>query len=149
MNLQILRILRVCRLELIKLKQNDDKLKEEYWRTIIQECNHATKNSKMTKKEWLKMNNISEATFYNWQKLFRNEIATDLMIENAQEKVRNELIVSNPVKEVEFVELKSSVSPPICTSGAVLKFNHASIEITDDISEELLSKIFKVISYVE
>ena len=150
MNLQTIRILRVCRLELIKLKQNDDKLKEEYWRAIIQECNRVTKSSKMTKKEWLKENNICDATFYIWQKRFRNEIATDLLIENAQEKVRNELVVSNPIKEVEFVELKpSAVSPIPPTSGAVLKFNHASIEIKDDISEELLSKIFKVISHVE
>ena len=104
----------------------------------------------MTKKEWLKENNICDATFYIWQKRFRNEIATDLLIENAQEKVRNELVVSSPIKEVEFVELKpSAVSPIPPTSGAVLKFNHASIEIKDDISEELLSKIFKVISHVE
>ena len=137
-------------MELIKLKQNDDKLKEEYWRAIIQECNRVTKSRKMTKKEWLKENNICDATFYIWQKRFRNEIATDLLIENAQEKVRNELVVSNPIKEVEFVELKpSAVSPIPPTSGAVLKFNHASIEIKDDISEELLSKIFKVISHVE
>lgn len=131
------------------MKQNDDKLREEYWRTIIQECNRVTKTTKMTKEEWLKENNISKATFFKWQKLFRNEIATDLLIENAQEKVRNELVVSNPVKEVEFIELKPSAVPPTCTSGAVLKFNHASIEIKDDISEELLSKIFKVISHVE
>ena len=52
MNLQTIRILRVCRLELIKLKQNDDKLKEEYWKAIIQECNRITKSRKMTKKVW-------------------------------------------------------------------------------------------------
>ena len=101
-------------------------------------------------KEWLKENNIPEATFYIWQKRFRNEIATDLLIENAQEKVRNELVASNPIKEVEFVELKpSAFSPTPRSFGAVLKFNHASIEIKDDISEELLSKIFMVIAHVE
>lgn len=137
-------------MELIKLKQNDEKLKEEYWRAIIQECNRITKSSKMTKKEWLKENNIPEATFYIWQKRFRNEIATDLLIENAQEKVRNELVLPNPIKEVEFVELKpSAFSPTPRSFGAVLKFNHASIEIKDDISEELLSKIFMVIAHVE
>lgn len=132
------------------MKTSADKLKDEHWKMIVQECNRAIQNGTTTKKEWLKVNNISQATFYKWQKQFRNEIATDLLIENAQEKVRNELVVSNPVKEVEFVELKPSAVPPSpCTSGAVLKFNNASIEINDNISEELLSKIFKVISHVE
>ena len=106
MSLQTLRYPRVCRLELNKLKDNTEKLKTKRWKTIIQECNRVTKSGVMTKKEWLKANNISEATFYNWQKLLINQVATDLLIQNADMKVQNELIVSNPVKEVEFVELR-------------------------------------------
>lgn len=137
-------------MELIKLKQSADILKEEHWKNIILECNCATKNGKMTKKEWMKENNICEATFYKWQQQLRNEIATDVLIQNAQMKVNNELIVSNPIKEVEFVEVKpSATNHNVCTSGAVLKFNHVDIELNDDISEVLLSKIFKVISNVE
>ena len=137
-------------MELIKLKQSTDKLKEEHWKAIIQECNRATRDGEVTKTEWLKTNNICQATFYNWQKQFRNHIATDLLIESAQSIVQSEMTVTKPVNEVEFVELKKAIPPSeVINIGAVLKINHAIIELNDDISEELLSKIFKVISHVE
>lgn len=137
-------------MELIKLKQYDDKLKEEYWKAIVQECNQATMTGEIEKKEWLKERNISRATFYKWQKLFRNEIATNLLIENAQEKAKNGSFVANTTKEVEFIELRPTTAvQKTSSSSAVLKFNHASIEINDDISEDLLSKIIKVISHAE
>lgn len=131
---------------MIKLKQSAIKLKEEHWKTIIQECNRAVQNGETTKNEWLKDHNISQATFYNWQKHFRNALATDILIEHAQTKTQNNEIVSVPAKEVEFVELKPSINT---TSGAILNFNHACIEIKDNISEELLCKIFKVIANVK
>ena len=135
---------------MIELNQSANKLKEEHWKTIVQECNRAVLSGETTKNEWLKVHNINQATFYNWQKHFRNVVATDILIEHAQTNTPNELVVSVPAKEVEFVELKpTSTSPKSGSSGATLNFNHACIEIKDDISEELLSKIFKVILNVK
>ena len=137
-------------MELNKMIDSTELLKEEQWRVIIQDCNRVTKSGEMTKREWLNANHIREATFYKWQQRLRNEVATNLLIQSADMKGNNELIVTNPSKEVEFVEVKPSpVSTQISTSGAVLKFNHVSIEINEDISERLLSKLFKVISNVE
>lgn len=128
------------------MSHSADKLKEEYWKSIIQECNQATQNGKMTKTEWLEANNINQATFYRWQQNLRNKVATDMLIQRAQ----NELVVSNPVTKVEFVEVKPSDNNQVnSTTGATLKYNHVNIELNDSISEELLCKIFKVISNVE
>lgn len=132
------------------MKQSANKLKEEHWKTIVQECNRAVQSGETTKNEWLKAHNISQATFYNWQKHFRNVIATDILIEHAQTKTHNNIVVSAPAKEVEFVEVKPSVISSVnSTSGATLNFNHACIEIKEDISEELLCKIFRVIANVK
>ena len=125
-----------------------NKLKEEQWKSIIQECNRATQNGEMTKTEWFEANHINPATFYKWQSILRNELATEVLIQNAQ--INNELIVSNPIQEVEFVEVKPTiVKQTVSTTGATLKFNHIDIELNDDISVELLSKILKVIKNVE
>lgn len=85
------------------MKQSADKLKEEYWKQIVQECNRVVKNREMTKTQWLEANNICQPTFYNWQKQFRNDIATERLIENAQEKAKKELVVTNQTKAVEFI----------------------------------------------
>lgn len=135
-------------MELIKMGSSTNKLKVEHWKRIIQECNRATQSGEITKAEWLKMNHINSATFYRWQLYLRDELATEVLIQNAQ--INNELVVSNPVKEVEFVEVKPTiVKQTISTIGATLKYNQVDIALSDDISEELLSKIFKVIKNVE
>ena len=104
----------------------------------------------MTKTEWLKVNKITPATYYKWQMYFRNELATEVLIQRAQTSVQNELVVSEPITQVEFVEIKPVDDKPVIpTSGATLKFNQVNIELNDDISEELLSKLFKVIRNVE
>ena len=132
------------------MSHSADKLKEEYWKNIIQECNRATQNGEMTKTEWFKANNINPATFYRWQQNLRNEFATEVLIQRAQTSVQNELVVSEPITQVEFVEIKPvDNKPTISTTGATLKFSHVNIELNDDISEELLSKLFKVIRNVE
>ena len=132
------------------MSHSANKLKEEYWKNIIQECNQATQTGEMTKTEWLKVNKITPATYYKWQMYFRNELATEVLIQRAQTSVQNELVVSEPITQVEFVEIKPVDDKPVIpTSGATLKFNQVNIELNDDISEELLSKLFKVIRNVE
>ena len=96
----------------------------------------------MTKTEWFKANNINPATFYRWQQNLRNEFATEVLLQRAQTSVQNEIVVSNPVKEVEFIEIQPvDNTSVVCTSKATLKFNHVDIELNDDISEELLSNL--------
>lgn len=130
--------------------KSTNKLKEEYWRNIIQECNQATKDGLMTKTEWFEIHNINPATFYRWQQYLRDEFATEVLIQRSQTSVQNEIVISNPVKEVEFVEIQPVDNKQTAsTTGATLKFNHVDIELNEDISEELLSKIFKVIRNVE
>ena len=117
------------------MSHSANKLKEEYWKNIIQECNRATQSGEMTKTEWFEANHINPATFYRWQSYLRNELATEVLIQNAQ--INNEVIVSHPIQEVEFVEVKPTiVKQTVSTTGATLKFNQVNIELNDDISEE-------------
>lgn len=100
-----------------------NELRRQYWTNIIKECNTSGKK----KKDWLKEHNISDKTFYYWQRIIRNQVVSDK---------ENPLVL---LEEPNETPLKSSPSVSISKKDI-------HIEINEDISDALLLKIMRALN---
>ena len=129
------------------MDQSSHKLREQHWMTIIQQCNRESKEEGITKLEWMERNNINYHSFYRWQHKLRNNIASELLI--AQAKMPVAAVVESPVPQ--FAEV---LPPQPCTvadasSKTVLRCKNITVELSEDITDQLLMRLIKVLSYVE
>ncbi len=117
-------------------------VRSAHWKNIVQRCQQ--RQSDQSVKRWLKENDILEQSYYYWQRKFRNE-AFDQMEQNCFPSVQN---TNN---EVSFVEIAAPVhqepleshSSDLIKPTAVIKTATMSIAISNDISDQLLSKLLK------
>lgn len=103
--------------------------RHEYWKRVVTECNQ----SGMKKKDWMKIHNISPKGFYRWQKIFADEDASSLLSSDHE-----------PC-QCSFVELTPSLLPEK-VSSAVIRKGNISVEITESVTDEFLSRIFRVMT---
>lgn len=98
-------------------------------------------------KKWLDENGIDEKQYYYWQRRIRNLVA---------ETTSKSLPATRPTGEVTFVEMPSPIErqvecpdKAVASSGpaALIRTSKLEIELSNDISDELLSKILKVTAY--
>lgn len=108
------------------------------WASIIREC----RNSGMTVKAWCLENNVNNKQFYYWQHRVREE--TYKAIEKYE-----------PNKPANFVQLPvpafvdSSENPTSFTADMIVHIGNNVLELSNTVSEELLSKVLKVMSDVK
>ena len=116
------------------------------WKNIIQRCQQ--RPSDQSVKRWLEENDILEQSYYYWQRKFRNEVY--------EQMDKNQLpSIQNTNNEVSFVEIAtSSHSLPLadCSSDvikptAVIKTATMSIALSNDISDQLLSKLLQEVTH--
>lgn len=128
------------------MNQSSHKLREQYWMSVIQQCNRECKEEGITKRQWMERHNINYQTYYRWQQRLRNEAASELLV--AQTQISVPTVVESSVPQ--FAEV-----PPVysqCStnsSQAVLRCKNITIELNDDITDHLLLKLVKVLNYVE
>lgn len=112
------------------------------WYRIIEECQNRPEG--MNVKQWLNENGIGEKAYYYWQRKYRNEI-----LEQSQ------LPAIVPKQEISFAEISvpqrtmavSSVGYfETNTPAAVIKSKGLVIEISNDISDELLNRLLEGIT---
>ena len=115
------------------------------WAEIVRKCHERPENQ--SAKQWLDENGINEKRYYYWQRRIRNLVA---------ETTNKSLPASRPTGEVTFVEMPAPNEPvaechqkSIASSGptALIRTGKIEIELSNDISDELLSKILKVTAY--
>lgn len=97
-------------------------------------------------KDWLDDNGISRDQFYYWQRKVRRNVYDSLV----SEQTGNTLIPSVSFAEVPLaVKTLPDVSNPAClpNTGATLRINAATIELSNNASPELIAAILKVIAY--
>lgn len=108
------------------------------WTSIIQECH----SSGMTVRAWCLENNVSDKKFYYWQRRLR-------------EKAYNAIEKQESNKPTNFVQLPVSASvdspknPTSFTADMVVHIGNNVLELSNTVSEELLSRVLKVISDVK
>lgn len=102
-----------------KKTQSSHKLREQHWMSIIQQCNRESKQEGITKLECMEINGINYHSFYRWQHKLRNNIASELLIAQAQMSVP--AVVESSVPQFAEVVPPTSCSASVTPSKTVLK----------------------------
>ena len=129
------------------MDQCTHEVRAEYWRNIIKACGQ--RPAGQSAKKWMDENGICEQSYYHWQRKFRQQ-AYDQMEEK-------ETLPSAAAKtEVSFAEIPYSPAvgredmPGVVEAGrepaAVIRTSIMSIEISNQISESIPSRIRRVVS---
>lgn len=106
------------------------------WTAIIKEC----RNSGMTVAAWCRENNISNKSFYYWQRKIRTKV-----FDNVKEST-----ISNKTNFVQLpAPIDSSIGTPSFKADMVLHVGNNVLELSNTTSENLLSIVLKVITNVK
>lgn len=108
------------------------------WAEDVKSCQ--SRPAGMTVDEWCKRNNLTKAAYYWRMAELRREY-----LKNKSENKESEC-KELPVAKPRFVEIKPQ---PSADNKAILNIGNASLEIKEDISDELLKKIIKAVAYVK
>lgn len=109
------------------------------WLNIINQCQERPAN--VTVRQWLKDNDIKEKSYYYWLRKFRKESYNQMQLPTTAEEPA----------EISFVEFAASASEkvvsmqhsPNSTTAAVIRHGTITLEISNDISEAVLSLLLK------
>lgn len=122
-------------------------VRHSMWKDIILQCQN--RPTGMPAKKWMQENQISEKSYYYWQRKFRNEIFS--------QKVSSSIALPALQEHaaVSFAELpmtKEKIAPPenlgeVMHPSAVIKTATLTIALSNDISDSLLSRILQEVSH--
>ena len=130
------------------MDQCTHEVRAEYWRNIIKACGQ--RPAGQSAKKWMDENGICEQSYYHWQRKFRQQ--------DYDQMKEKEMLPSVAEKaEVSFAEIPYSPAvgrediPDVSevgrrTPAAVIRTSAMSIEISNQISESLLSRILREVS---
>jgi|ADurb_Cas_02_Slu_FD_contig_21_2157852_length_609_multi_3_in_0_out_0_1 putative transposase len=116
------------------------------WKQTILDCQQRPADKSV--KQWLEENHILEQSYYYWQRKFRKE---------AYDQMENACLpsIEDNKNAVSFVEIAAPVHKKVpieCNSetikpAVVIKTATMSIAISNDISDQLLSKILQEVAH--
>ena len=129
------------------MDQYTHEVRTEYWKNIIKACRQ--RPAGQSAKKWMDENGLCEQSYYHWQRKFRQQAYDQMkgkeMLPSVAEKA-----------EVSFAEIPYSpavgredipgVSEAGRTPAAVIRTSAMSIEISNQISESLLSRILREVA---
>ena len=121
-------------------------VRSAHWKSIIQNCQRRPVGQSI--KQWLKENDVLAQSYYYWQRKLRNEAYTQIekvclpSVQDADNKV-SFVEISEPTHQINSTAYTSDIIKP----AAVIKTATMSIAITNDISDQLLSKILQEVSH--
>lgn len=105
------------------------------WASIVSTC----RNSGMNIRSWCIENNVSEKQFHYWQRRVRGELLETFKKTKAE---ASPLFVQLPAPD-------SSIESSPFKADIVIHSGNSTLEISNSASEELLSKVLKVLSNVK
>ncbi len=122
------------------MDQSTHDVRRTNWLNIVNQCQ--SRPSGMSVKQWLAENDIKEKAYYYWLRKFRKEACKQMQLPEVATKA-----------EVTFAEVTIPVSAtssattsqktPYGSPAAVIKCNGLTIELSNDISEGLLSRLLQ------
>lgn len=122
-------------------------IRSSKWKGIILQCQN--RPVEMSAKQWMAENHISEKSYYYWQRKFRKEAfeqmnnspALPTVIENSSD------ISFAEIRITEQKKLFSDIVSENIKPTAVIKTATMTIAISNDISDNLLSRILQEVSH--
>lgn len=118
----------------------------QHWKNIISQCQLLPQGQ--TAKQWMDENGICKQTYYRWQRAIRQETYAEMTAAGRFPAAPSQ------DTDVSFVEVPMQKIPPVLapadrgTAPAVIRTATFTIEITDSISDRLLSAILREVSHV-
>lgn len=123
-------------------------VRQTMWQDILLQCQN--RPCGMSAKQWMIENDISEKSYYYWQRKLRKETFET----NSSDLMELQLHSLKPKEELSFVELskpKNRISSDelnvMIHPVAVFKKDFLTIAITNEISDSLLSRILREVSH--
>ena len=126
------------------MDQSTHDVRRTNWLNIVTQCQN--RPAGMSVKKWLAENDIKEKAYYDWLRKFRKEADNQM-----------QLPATATTTEVAFAEVTmpvpivgpdtTSVNVPDISPTAVIKCNGLTIELSNNISEELLSRLLQEVSH--
>ena len=124
-------------------------VRSSQWLEIITQCQNRPEGT--TAKQWMADNGISEKSYYYWLRKFRKQAYSQMTEASTAVSVGNEISfaeVSIPPKQSANVAILSSESSvEAIRPVAVIKNTNISIALTNEISEDLLSRILREVTH--
>ncbi len=124
-------------------------VRSSQWLKIITQCQNRPEGT--TAKQWMADNGISEKPYYYWLRKFRKQAYSQMTETSTAVSAGNEISfaeVSIPPKQSANVALLSSESSvEAIRPVAVIKNTNISIALTNEISEDLLSRILREVAH--
>ena len=129
------------------MDQCTHEVRAEYWRNIIKACGQ--RPAGQSAKKWMDETGICEQSYYQWQRKFRQQPYDQMKEKEMLPSVTEKAEVS--VAEIPYSpavgrEDIPGVSEVGRTPAAVIRTSAMSIEISNQISESLLSRILREVS---
>lgn len=129
------------------MDQCTHEVRAQYWKNIIQTCQQRPVGQ--SAKQWMDENDISEQSYYYWQRRFRQEAYQQIPKKEASVPViQQNLDVT--FAQLPYQQYKQSSSNDFTVNGtptAVIKTATLSVAITNEISDALLSRIIQEVSH--
>lgn len=125
------------------MDQCTHEVRAAYWKGIIKACGE--RPAGQSAKSWMDENGICEQSYYHWQRKFRKQ-AYDLIKESAA-------VPAVPEKadiafvEVPYIQPVAANTEGSISSVAVIQTSSVKIEITNDISDPVLTRILREVSH--
>lgn len=122
------------------MDQSTHDVRRANWLNIVNQCQN--RPSDLSVKQWLAENDIKEKAYYYWLRKFRKEAYDQIQLPEAAAKTEvafAEVAMPVPATSLETTAQMTSASSPV----AVMKCNGLTIELSNDISEGLLSRLLQ------
>ena len=127
------------------MDQCTHEVRAEYWKNIIRACGQ--RPAGQSAKSWLDENGICEQSYYHWQRKFRQQAYVKMKdivaaVPEASEKT-DIAFVEIPCIPLPQKDTKIMDNAPV----AVIRTSSMSVEITNNISDGILTTILKEVSH--
>lgn len=110
------------------------------WTQIIEACNQ--RPSGMTAKQWLADNNISDKSYYYWQRRIRSKIANSTLVTSSDNEITFADITNSSFSNSSEYHYADGF-----TADAIIKCGNSVIALSNSVSDTVLSKILEVVAY--
>lgn len=126
------------------MDQSTHNIRRANWLNIVNQCQ--SRPSDMSVKQWLAENDIKEKAYYYWLRKFRKEAYNQMQIPAVSTQADVTFTeVAMPVVAARTENISATVS--LDSVVAVIKCSGLTIEISNAISEELLSRLLQEVSH--
>ena len=122
------------------MDQSTHDVRRANWLTIVNQCQ--TRPSGTSVREWLAKNDIKEKAYYYWLRKFRKEAYHQMQLPataTTTEVAFAEVTIPVPIVDSDV----TTENVPVNSPSAVIKYFGLTIELSNNISEGLLSRLLQ------